>query len=136
MSTESPAETVRRAASLLRERAMKARDDGWTEPTTVEGVEPRVLVAGNGIRFVGDFARASFAQHAAGLPPAEGLLIAEAWVHQAIDMDAANAVIEELILAGPTSEPAVVAVDSCHTGMRADWTATWIAARAYLRETS
>lgn len=134
MSTESPAETVRRAASLLREHIAALRDEMDHNPYWTEHDTDRVDVAYTcGIE---DAVGGPGGEYAGRWAPAVTLAIAEAWVHQAIDMDAANAVIKHLILAGPGPEPAVVAVDSCHTGMRADWTATWIAARAYLRETS
>lgn len=129
---ESLAETVRRAAKLLREHVAALRDDmdhnaywgerntGRVDVTYTRGIE-NALGGPAGV-YAGRWA------------PAVALAVAESWVQQSIDMGAAAAVIEPLILAGPTPEPAVVAVNSCHAGFRADWTATWIAARAYLRE--
>lgn len=126
---ESPGETVRRAATLLREDVAKLRDEMdhnpyWSEHDTdrvdiayTRGIEK--AVGGPGGEYAGRWA------------PAVVLPLAESWDRQADDMDEARAVLGVNRADGSTC---VAAVRSCHTGMRPDWTATWNAARLYLRE--
>lgn len=96
---EQPADTLRRAAALMRKRAQAAIADGWNEPgVATEAWAPRrkdqrQLIVGCGKdqydrsdpeawvpkRYVADAEEESFAEHIAALHPCVALLIADTW---------------------------------------------------------
>lgn len=132
MSTESPAETVRRAAVLLREHIAALRDEMDHNPYWGEHDTDRVDVAY--ARGIENAVGGPGGEYAGRWVPTVAVAIAESWEWQAEEMVHA---VAEVRLRGRLSEKSalvVVSARSCRTGTRPDWTATWIAARAYLRE--
>ena len=146
---DSPAATVRRAANLLRERAEAAIEDGWVRPTVLVDAHEPLVFAGGDVALTGDpslmapaerFPRAeewictpkgpSFATHIAAADPAVMLEVAESWNRQADDMDDV-ARIKKADRFPRTPYPVIVTASN---EVRLDWTATWRAARLYLRE--
>lgn len=106
--TETPAETLRRAAEKMRQRAEAAREDGWTEPSHVtsvhEAAEPydgEELIVGCGKdhydaedpsvwttkQYIADAEAESFAVFIAAMHPAVALYIAATWLSIAEDLD-------------------------------------------------
>jgi len=130
--TEIPADLVRRAAEKLRtlaEDAPKSASGRWyvrtpqgEYPQTVYDNASAILVAET---FEGPQHPQSTAPFIAAMDPTVALLIADGWLHVADDMGDYEA-FECSVAQGISSED---------HGYRADWTATFRAARAFLRET-
>jgi hypothetical protein len=139
--TESVADTVRRAAKLLRERTEAVPPGPWTRsrhaPTAGRGPACHVVDAAVqaphavGVRVcdTGPYDHGSrTAEFIATLHPGVMLPVADSWEHQADDMADYHA---RESLAGGLKSPAVGT--DVH-GLRHDWTATLAAARALLGE--
>ncbi len=130
---ESPADTIRRAATLMRERAMAATSGGWESITLPEWdfYEVRADQSPPGrprteYRWVGSYIHErADAEYIAALHPTVVLRVADSWVALAEEMADYPAVHVPLGIgiASRPEEPSTL------------WTHTYNAAVAYLGET-
>jgi hypothetical protein len=127
---ESVADTVRRAAALLRKRAEAATDGPWWREDFAVHAHEVAYTAWTGD---GSNAEAN-AEYIAGLHPDVALLIADSWQKTAAVMDETESV-RVAVLTGDLGEDRPTVISGA--GWRHhDWTATLAAARAVLGETT
>lgn len=134
---ESPAETIRRAAALMRQRAEAATPGPWSahrywvfdQEIWRINTPP---VGGECIEVVGGFAEKggvhaqSDAEHIASWHPIVVLAVADLF----------NALAHDMEFFGAASSPKGLLVLDGEGGFRNDWTLALAAARAYLGEVS
>jgi len=136
--TEPVADTVRRAAKLLREHAIRAANEAegdtlmcW-ETEKIAGqervIEIRQYPDGTAHDVVAVPTTGGVAEYIAAMHPAVALAVADSWDHQADDM-ADHEAYESGV--GGMLRPVVRTEDH---GTHHDWTATLAAARALLGE--
>lgn len=131
MTAESPIDTIRRAAALIRQRAEAATAGTWQVESDgagtlwVQTTMAPIACAGD----EADPSVAADAEHVASWHPAVALAVAEAFAHQADDMDDYGAVEKPLERVDGTF---TTVVKDESGGYRFDWDATLGAARAYL----
>jgi hypothetical protein len=131
---DTPADTIRRAAQLMRERATAVRPGPWhAEPGSISlpGDKPwpsDYVAPATGVPRFKVHSEAD-AEHIAAMHPGVTTAIADSWEHQADDM--ADWEANESIAGGLL----LPVVRSNKHGTRHDWTATLAAARTYLGET-
>lgn len=123
------ADTVRRAAKLLRERAQKATPGPWHIGNAVDPTTTCNVHAFPSARGVADTVAWLDAEFIATVHPAVALLIADSWEQQAHDMADLEAYETD---AGGVLRQVVRTEDR---GTHHDWTAVLAAARAVLGET-
>jgi hypothetical protein len=123
---ESVADTVRRAAALLRKLAEAVAPGPWYSTDQVGGQWSVRYARDWSIAYTGDDDEPSRAnaEFIATVHPAVALLIADSWDAAVVEMAHWNAYEED------------GRVLQCLIGVRRDWTATLAAARAVLRQAS
>jgi hypothetical protein len=132
----SPADTIRQAATLMRQRAQAATPGPWISQKFFHSGD---LVAYNiesrhpdHMGHVGSVEDLPDLIYVASWHPIVALAIAESWEQQANDMADAEAYLSSQ----PIFRNGAFAVITEDDGIRHDWTATLAAARAYLGETT
>ena len=121
--TDTPADTIRRAATLMRERAAAASPGPWHIGNAIDPTKPCNLHTFPAVQPVADNVGWLDAEHIAGLHPAVALVAADQYDAIGAEMAYWNAHEDDY---GRVLQTLV--------GPRPEWTAALAAARAYLGE--